>query len=199
MITPLEARIMRFLRQYLAENEASPSLRDIGEAVAVRSRGTVNRYIHRLIDKGYLVAADDSRRSLRLTNPADGELVLPLLGRVAAGKPIEAIEDRQQLNLSQLLGGSDRFVLEVRGESMINAGIMPNDLIILQRSQQAQNGDVVLALIDGNEATLKRIRFHHNNKKVELIPENDDMVPMHYKAEQVQIQGVLAGVVRSYK
>jgi len=199
MITPLEARIMRFLRQYLAENEASPSLRDIGEAVGVHSRGTVNRYIHRLIDKGYLVAADDSRRSLRLTNPADGELILPLLGRVAAGKPIEAIEDRQQLNLSQLLGGSDRFVLEVKGESMINAGIMPNDLIILQRTQQAQNGDVVLALINDNEATLKRIKFHRHNKKIELIPENDDMTPMHYKAEQVQIQGVLAGVVRSYK
>lgn len=198
MITPLEARIMRFLRQHLAENEASPSLRDIGEAVGVSSRGTVNRYIHRLIDKGYLVAADDSRRSLRLTDPAD-ELTLPFLGRVAAGKPIEAIEDRQQLNLSQLLGGNDRFVLEVKGESMINAGIMPNDLVILQRAQQAQNGDVVLALIDDNEATLKRIKFHHNNKKVELIPENDDMNPVHYKAEQVQIQGVLAGVVRSYK
>lgn len=198
MITPLEARIMRFLCQHLAENEASPSLRDIGEAVGVSSRGTVNRYIHRLIDKGYLVAADDSRRSLRLTDPAD-ELTLPFLGRVAAGKPIEAIEDRQQLNLSQLLGGNDRFVLEVKGESMINAGIMPNDLVILQRAQQAQNGDVVLALIDDNEATLKRIKFHHNNKKVELIPENDDMNPVHYKAEQVQIQGVLAGVVRSYK
>ncbi|MBE9515782.1 MAG: repressor LexA [Proteobacteria bacterium] len=198
MITPLEARIMRFLRQYLAENETSPSLRDIGEAVGVSSRGTVNRYIHRLIDKGYLVAGDDSRRSLHLTDPADGELTLPLLGRVAAGKPIEAIEDRQQLNLSQLLGGADRFVLEVKGESMINAGILPNDLVILQRSQHAQNGDIVLALIDNNEATLKRIKFHRSNK-IELIPENDDMTSMHYKAEQVQIQGVLAGVVRSYK
>lgn len=198
MITPLEARIMRFLRQHLAENEVSPSLREIGKAVGLSSRGTVNRYIHRLIDKGYLVAGDDSRRSLRLTEPTGGDLTLPLLGRVAAGKPIEAIEDRQQLNLSQLLGGADRFMLEVKGESMINAGILPNDLVILQSSQQAQSGDVVLALIDNNEATLKRIKFHGDDK-IELIPENDDMTSVHYKAEQIQIQGVLAGMVRSYK
>lgn len=198
MITPLEARIMRFLRQHLAENEVSPSLREIGKAVGLSSRGTVNRYIHRLIDKGYLVAGDDSRRSLRLTEPTGGDLTLPLLGRVAAGKPIEAIEDRQQLNLSQLLGGTDRFMLEVKGESMINAGILPNDLVILQSSQQAQSGDVVLALIDNNEATLKRIKFHGDDK-IELIPENDDMTSVHYKAEQIQIQGVLAGMVRSYK
>lgn len=188
---------MRFLRQYLAENEVSPSLRAIGDAVGISSRGTVNRYIHRLIEKGYLLAGDDSRRSLRLTDPAD-ELTLPLLGRVAAGKPIEAIEDKQQLNLSQLLGGTDRFVLEVKGESMINAGILPGDLVILQRAQQAKNGDVILALINDNEATLKRIKFHRNNR-IELVPENDDMESMHYKAEQIQIQGVLAGVVRSYR
>lgn len=189
--------MMRFLRRHLAENETSPSLRQIGDAVGVSSRGTVNRYIHRLIEKGYLVAGDDSRRSLHLADPAD-ELTLPLLGRVAAGKPIEAIEDRQQLNLGQLLGGADRFVLEVKGESMINAGILPKDLVILQRAQQAKSGDVVLALIDDNEATLKRIKFHRHNK-IELIPENDGMESMHYKAEQVQIQGILAGVVRSYR
>jgi repressor LexA len=126
------------------------------------------------------------------------EAVLPLLGRIAAGLPIEAIPDQEEINLADFFMGPNRFVLKVQGESMIEAGIMPGDMVIVESRDHAHNGDIVVALIDQQEATLKRL--HHNTDgSITLFPANTSMSPLTYPAEQLRIQGVVVGQMRSYR
>ena len=134
---------------------------------------------------------------MRLTGENTRKLtILPLVGRIAAGRPIEAISDQKEINFSDLLLGPDRYVLEVKGDSMIEAGIFDGDLVIIRHAETANDGDIVVALIDGEEATLKRLRKH--GSRVELIPANRHLASMVYPTERVQIQGVIAGQVRIY-
>jgi len=124
-------------------------------------------------------------------------LILPFAGRIAAGQPIEAIPEQLEINFSDMLMGEGRYVLEVKGDSMIEAGIFNGDLVIIRESTTADNGDIVVALIDNGEATLKKLRKHGD--RVELIPANQLMAPMIYPADRVHIQGVVVGQVRYYK
>ncbi|MBX2880297.1 MAG: transcriptional repressor LexA [Granulosicoccus sp.] len=126
-----------------------------------------------------------------------GDFRIPLLGRIAAGQPIEAIEDSNYLDLAEFFVGPDRYALRVTGESMVDAGILDGDTVILRKQDTARRGDIVVALIDGQEATLKRLG-RTDNDQVELIPENSAMKPMHYAANRVSFQGVLVGQLRSY-
>ena len=122
---------------------------------------------------------------------------LPLLGRIAAGLPIEAIEDQDHLDLVGLFAGPDRFALRVSGDSMIDAGILDGDTVIVRKRDDANVGDIVVALIDGHEATLKRLGARTGDT-VELIPANAAMQPMRYAASRVRVQGVLVGQLRRY-
>lgn len=124
-------------------------------------------------------------------------LRIPLLGRIAAGQPIEAIEDANYLDLAAFFIGPDRYALRVSGESMIDVGIMDGDTVILRKQNTARTGDIVVALIDSQEATLKRLGALKDGA-VELIPENSSMTTMHYVAHRVSFQGVLVGQLRSY-
>jgi len=124
--------------------------------------------------------------------------IIPLLGRIAAGQPIEAIEGRDELNLADFLMSSDRFALQVTGNSMIDAGILDGDTVIIRQQQNATNGDIVVALIDGIEATLKRLKKLPDGM-ILLMPENKFMEPKVYPAQRVQIQGVVVGQLRSYQ
>ncbi len=124
-------------------------------------------------------------------------LGVPLIGRIAAGQPIEAVEDSNWLDLSAFLVGPDRYALRVTGDSMIDAGILDGDTVILRKQDTANAGDIVVALIDMQEATLKRLG-RTGNGMVELIPENSTMAPMIYSAERVSFQGVLVGQLRHY-
>ncbi|MEE9320713.1 MAG: transcriptional repressor LexA [Granulosicoccus sp.] len=126
-----------------------------------------------------------------------GDFRIPLLGRIAAGMPIEAIEDQSYLDLAAFFIGPDRYALRVTGESMIDVGIMDGDTVILRKQETARTGDIVVALIDGQEATLKRLGKIRDGM-VELIPENASMKTMHYGADRVSFQGVLVGQLRSY-
>ena len=127
----------------------------------------------------------------------NGDFVIPLLGRIAAGQPIEAIEDANYLDLAAFFIGPDRYALRVTGESMIDVGILDGDTVILRKQATAQTGDIVVALIDAQEATLKRLGETRNGV-VELIPENGSMATMRYDASRVSFQGVLVGQLRSY-
>lgn len=127
----------------------------------------------------------------------DTDLRIPLLGRIAAGQPIEAIEDANYLDLAAFFIGPDRYALRVTGESMIDVGILDGDTVILRKQDTARTGDIVVALIDSQEATLKRLGQMRNGI-VELIPENGSMEPMRYDADRVSFQGVLVGQLRSY-
>ncbi len=125
------------------------------------------------------------------------DFVIPLLGRIAAGQPIEAIEDANYLDLAAFFIGPDRYALRVTGESMMDVGILDGDTVILRKQDTAQTGDIVVALIDSQEATLKRLGETRNGI-VELIPENSTMATMRYDASRVSFQGVLVGQLRSY-
>ncbi|MFK7890657.1 MAG: transcriptional repressor LexA [Granulosicoccus sp.] len=126
-----------------------------------------------------------------------GDFRIPLLGRIAAGQPIEAIEDTRYLDLAEFFIGPDRYALRVTGNSMIDAGILDGDTVILRKQDQVRAGDIVVALIDGQEATLKRLGRYEKGM-VELIPENSEMEPMLYAAHRISFQGVLVGQLRSY-
>jgi len=126
-----------------------------------------------------------------------GDFRIPLLGRIAAGMPIEAIEDQNYLDLAAFFIGPDRYALRVSGDSMMDVGILDGDTVILRKQETARKGDIVVALIDGQEATLKRLGKSAGGM-VELKPENSSMTTMHYAVERVSFQGVLVGQLRSY-
>jgi len=134
---------------------------------------------------------------VEISKETTGDFRIPLLGRIAAGQPIEAIEDANYLDLAAFFIGPDRYALRVTGESMINVGILDGDTVILRKQNTARTGDIVVALIDGQEATLKRLGTTRDDV-VELIPENSSMATMRYDARRVSFQGVLVGQLRSY-
>lgn len=123
-------------------------------------------------------------------------LILPLLGRIKAGSPIEAIPEQAEVNFSALLLGPGRFVLKVVGKTMIEAGILDGDLVVVRKTDTANNGDIVVALIDDGEVTLKRLRKHGD--RIELIPANKALLSLIYPTERVHIQGVVVGQLRLY-
>lgn len=198
MLTELEQRILDAIRQHIAQHERAPTLVEIGHAVGVSSKGTVHRYVQGLIDKGHLVRNHAGWRGLQLLEDGDEESTsLPLLGKIAAGLPIEAIPGHDKLNLMDFFMGPGRFILKVVGDSMIDVGILDGDMVVIRHCQQAHSGEIVVALIDGEEATLKRLKYM-NDGRVKLIPENSTMQPFIYAAQRVRIQGVLVGQMRSY-
>ncbi len=199
MPTPLEQKIVQALRHYIAQHGQAPTLETLGKHVGIHSKGTVHRYINSLIDQG-LLTRDPHKgwRSIGLADSdADGVHSLPLLGRIAAGKPIEAIPDHHQLNLMTLFAGEGRYALKVQGDSMTEAGILNDDWVVILSTPQATQGEIVVALIDNEEVTLKRLGAN-NSKEVTLIPDNRSMQPICYSAQRVQIQGVLIGQIRHY-
>ncbi len=197
MLTGLEEKILQCITRYITQNGHAPTLVEIGKLLDIKSKGTVHRYVDSLIEKGHLHRTGRSWRGLRLTGEQNRRLtILPFAGRIAAGRPIEAIPEQLEINFSEMLLGAGRYVLEVKGDSMIEAGILDGDLVIIRQAETAENGDIVVALIDHGEATLKRLRKHGD--RVELIPANQSMAPMIYPADRVHIQGVVVGQVRSY-
>lgn len=196
MLTALERRMLQYIEQYLERHEQGPTLTEIGQALGVASKGTVHRYVQALINKGYLLRTERGWRGIRLAKHSHSHATLPLAGRIAAGQPIEAIPGEAELNLSDFLR-EDHYALQVKGDSMCDIGILDGDTVIIKRQSSARDGDIVVALIDSQEATLKRLQRLPNNE-IQLIPENSNMRPMVYAAERVQIQGVLVGQLRRY-
>lgn len=197
MLTGLEEKILQCITRYITQNGHAPTLVEIGQLLDIKSKGTIHRYVDSLVKKGHLQRDGRSWRGLRLTGEQSRRsLVLPFVGRIAAGRPIEAIPEQLEIDFSDILLGEDRYVLEVKGDSMVEAGILDKDLVIVRQTETANNGDIVVALIDNGETTLKKLRKHGD--RVELIPANQTMVPMIYPADRVHIQGIVVGQVRAY-
>ncbi len=197
MLTPAEQRVLDVFRDFSERYGHPPFLREIGEALGIRSKGTLHRHVRALIKKGYLQEGEGGWRGIAFIEPSKRPLVVPLLGRIAAGRPIEAIPGQDEVDLVSLLGGPDIYALKVAGDSMIGADILDGDLVFLRRQETAENGDIVSALIDGEEATLKRLRRHRNGR-VLLVPENPAMKPLAYDVGRIAIQGVLVARLRLY-
>lgn len=196
MITDSQRKTLKFIQHFVAEHGYAPTLKEIADGIGILSRGVVHRYVQALIEAGYLDHESGRHRGLRLVE-TQSMTHLPLLGKIAAGQPIEAIEGENDINLSSFFMGPGRFALKVQGSSMIDAGILDGDIAIIKQQNYARNGDIVVALIDNNEATLKT--FHAApSGEIKLIPANQHMQPMIYEAERIQIQGVLVGSMRRY-
>jgi len=206
MLTDREREVYDFVRAYTDRHGVPPKLREIGVHLGVTSRGTVHRYLRAIEEAGLIAITPDRARGVRLVNKATGgsaqktgpRPILPVLGRIAAGLPIEAIPDETEIDLSEFFMGANRFVLRVDGESMIEAGILHGDMVIVESRNSARDGEIVVALIDNQEATLKTFRRNPDGS-ITLHPANRSMVPMRFAAERVAIQGVVVGQMRSYR
>ena len=198
MPTLLEKRILNFIHAFIIKHGHSPTLVEIGKAMDINSKGTIHRYIQNLRNKGLLAQPERGWRGIRLADDAlSNSTTLPLVGRIAAGQPIEAVNNQEEINLSEMFVGKDRYALQIKGDSMIDIGILDGDIVVIEPSDTAQFGDIVVALIDDQEATLKRFKKLKDGR-VELSPENQDLEPMVYDAARVKIQGLLVGQLRSY-
>ena len=199
MLTTQEQNTLQFIRNYLAQHGYAPKFKEIGMAIGVSSQGTIHRYVQSLEDKGYINRVKGNSRGMSLVElPLVSPPTIPLVGKIAAGLPIEAIEDQQELNLAEMFMGPELFALRVTGDSMMDAGILDEDYVIIRKTPVASDGDIVVAMIDKSEATLKRFK-RRTEGQVALIPENSEMEPMIYPAERVTIHGVLVGQLRNYR
>jgi len=198
MLTPSQHKTLTFIRQFSARHGYAPSLSEIAEGIGIRSKGVAHRYVQALAQMGHLVLHPGRQRGIELVEEAgDGALSIPLQGTIAAGRPIEAISGQDRLDLAELLG-PNRYALWVRGDSMVEAGIQDGDTVIVEHRESADDGAIVVALIDGEEVTLKRLQRHVDGS-ISLIAENPDMPPMLYAAERVAVQGVVISLLRSYR
>ena len=198
-LTDKQQLTLDFIQRYLASHLVAPKLQEIADGIGISSRGVAHRYVQALCDTGFISMGNSKQRGIRLIkpNPHRPESVLPLLGKIAAGKPIEAIPGEDQLDLRDFFGHNN-FAVRVQGDSMIEAGIMDGDTVIIEFRETANDGDIVVALIDETETTLKKFKRSHKGRYIKLIPANKDMEPMVYEASRIRIQGVLIGQLRKY-
>jgi len=199
MLTLQQSKTLDFIKAFITQNNYSPSLNEIALGIGISSRGVAHRYVNALITKGLLFKHPNSQRGLELVEQEETNqtFTIPFLGKIAAGLPLEAIADDSELDLGQFFAGPDKFALRVSGESMIEIGINDDDYVIIKKQQTASDGDIVVAMIDRSEVTLKRFRRRPGNQ-IALIPENREMQPMIYDEERVTVQGILIGQMRTY-
>lgn len=197
-LTARQRELYEFIGGFVRERGTAPSYEEIRAGLGLKSLSTVHKHLKQLERRGWLRSPWSSRkRSLMLVEPLPRAATIPLLGLVAAGAPIEALETPEAAEVPEsLLRGGDCFGLRVRGESMIEDGIHDGDLIIVKSQTTAENGQTVVALIDG-EATVKK--FYRNGPTIELRPANASMQPIIIPAARVKVRGVVIGLVRQYK
>ena len=195
-LTKRQAQILEFVTSYIQKQNFAPSYREIGQHFGLSSTATVAEHIESLKSKGYLLHAENLARSIQpaLVNENEEPNLVPLLGSVAAGKPIEAVTTNESIDIPRDMMGHNVFALRVRGESMIEDGIMNGDYIIVEQAKTARNGDIVEALIDNDNVTLKR--FYKEKDRIRLQPANSSMAPIFLT--HVAIQGKVRGVIRKF-
>lgn len=188
-----EMKVFNFIRSKLSSG-ISPSVREIMDAMEFKSTSTAHRYINALVDEGLIEKTDALNRSLRLPN--SNSSAVPIIGTVTAGQPITAFEDITGYVSFEApnLDPNELFALKIKGESMINAGILDGDIVIVQKDTYAENGDIVVAFINGEDATVKR--FYKEDGKYRLQPENDSMNPIIL--DECEILGKVIGLKRYY-
>ncbi len=195
VLTPKQKKILDFIENFTAHEGCPPSQQEIAKAFGFRSLGTVQNYLVRLEREGFLAKEWNARRGMRVLRPKMNGFELPLAGTVAAGKPIEAIENPDTIEVpSSMVGQGKNFVLRVQGDSMVGDGILDGDFVVVRKQANAESGQTVVALIKG-EATVKR--FYRKGKRIELHPANPAMSPILLEDEEsFRIEGVVVGVIR---
>ncbi|HUD90001.1 transcriptional repressor LexA [Sphingobium sp.] len=223
MLTPKQQELLSFIQNRLEEGGVSPSFEEMKDALDLRSKSGIHRLINALEERGFIRRLPNRARALEVLKlpdamhrapapviasqpkvappplpiAANDVIEIPLHGRIAAGVPIEAMEGHNMLSVpAALLGAGDHYALEVSGDSMMEAGILDGDFALIQRTDVAREGQIVVALIDEAEATLKY--FRREGSRVRLDPANAAYEPQIYDPRQVRIQGKLAGLLRRY-
>ena len=222
MLTKKQHELICFIADRLAETGVSPSFEEMKDALDLKSKSGVHRLISALEERGFLRRLPNRARALEVVKmpergetkkaatkstvvpmprsapqPANDVIEIPLHGRIAAGVPIEALEGSTMLPVpAALLGSGDHYALEVAGDSMVEAGIFDGDYALIRRQETARDGEIVVALIDEMEATLKY--FRSEGSMVRLDPANRSYDPQRYRPDQVRVQGRLAGLLRRY-
>lgn len=193
--------LLEFVSQYMQKHGYAPTLAEICDGLGLRSPATVHEHIQNLIEKGVLKKTEGTRRGLEVVDQKaigwiPSAVELPLVGRIAAGQPIEAIEDHTSSVMAppDMVGDKRCFVLQVKGNSMIEAAIMDGDYVVIQQQETANNGDIVVALLNDSFATLKR--YFRETDHVRLEPANSTMNPI--RSKNVTIKGKVIGVIRQY-
>ncbi|MBD3610184.1 MAG: repressor LexA [Gammaproteobacteria bacterium] len=201
MLSKRQQDTYQFIRDYILRHGHGPVLEEIANGLGIQSRGSVHRYVQTLVDAGLIAVESGRHRGISLLEdsgvmaPATS---LPMVGRIAAGHPIEAIPGEERIDLGEFFMGPGRFVLKVQGDSMCEAGILDGDMVVIQQADTASNGDIVVALIDHEVATLKTL-LRHDDGSLTLRAENSLIPPFRYPADRVQIQGIVVGQMRSYR
>lgn len=196
MLTAKQQKTYQFIYQYIQKYDYAPTAAEIAAGIGIKSRGVVHRYVKALAAAGMIDIVPGRRRNICLRQtPEEIAAVLPVVGKIAAGQPLEAIVQQQSFNISHYLSGANRFILEVKGDSMTGDNICDGDYIICESCVQADKNDIVIALIDGEEATLKRIQYNDDGT-ITLLPSNAQFSSMVYAAERVQVQGTYIGLLR---
>ena len=196
-LTRRQQEIYQTLRDSQEHFEHPPTYDELCQMLGLSSRGSLHKHIQALIQAGLVEPMEGLQRGIRLTNKDQTEGI-PFLGRIAAGKPIEAIAEAELMKVpDELLGRGSSYVLQVSGDSMIEEGIFDGDYVIIEQQDRADNGDIVVALVNNEEVTLKKIE--QKSDKVILYPANSSMSAMIYRPDEVQIQGILTGLLRNYR
>ena len=210
-LTRRQKELYDFLLNFVDQHGYSPSFEEIAEGMQLNSLATVHKHITNLEQKGLLRRDYNRSRSIDLLKPrgqmktslavaaaatAQANLSLPLLGRIAAGQPLEAVENPESISLADFTRSKEVYVLQVKGESMQDEHILNGDYVLVEKANSARDGEIVVALVDGTDATLKRI--YVEGSKIRLQPSNATMQPIIAPAASVQVQGRVIGVLRKY-
>lgn len=200
-LTKRQKEILDHIQSFLEEHGYAPSFEEIAEAFGYSSLATVHEHLTNLERKGYIRKSYNESRSIELiprSNPSNGS-VLPLLGNVAAGAPIEAVHQEETVAVppDMVRSGRNHYVLRVQGSSMIDEQIRDGDFIVVNSQPVAENGEMVVALVDGESATVKKL-YRENGGRVRLQPANASVDPIVVDADRVDVQGIVVGVIRKY-
>lgn len=197
-LTKRQRSILDFVRQFINTKGYSPTLEEIGEHFGLASLNGVYKHLRNLESRGFIRRMPNQSRSIELVDKAiTEETALPLLGYVAAGRPIEAVSNPETIHVPDgLLTRGNNYVLQVRGESMIDDHIADGDFVVVEERQEARNGETVIALIDGEETTLKR--YYREGPRIRLQPSNPGMEPIYVPEDRLQIQGIVTGLMRRF-
>jgi len=205
-LTKRQRQIYDYISDFVSRNGYSPSFEEIGDGMGLSSLATVHKHVSNLEKKGLLKRDYNRSRSIDVLPPKGSlkkamaamppPLELPLMGRIAAGRPIEAVENPETLSLSDFTSSKDVYVLKVMGESMQDEHIVEGDYVIVEKAENARNGEIVVAVVNNDDATLKRI--YHEGENTRLQPSNAKMQPIIVPSRSVQVQGRVIGVLRKY-
>jgi repressor LexA len=199
MLTNSQQKVWEFIQHFMLENNYAPTISEITEGLNLKARSPVHRAVRAIAEEGLIDLIPNKRRNIALKDLLSAnDQQLPLMGSIAAGEPIEAIEEKEYIDVNGLFVGPGRYLLRVKGDSMIGDNICDGDYVVCESADTPRHGKIMVALVDHAEATLKRI-YNNQDGTVTLMPSNPALEPMIYEASRVKVQGLFIGLFRIWQ